>query len=386
MNDKRGFGVSKRLSVVVVLFVVLAAVFVGCGGGGLPSDGVGQVGSVVITQAQLDARVKEIQVQYGSQAPTKEKDAKAFATFQNQVLDYLVTLEVAKQKAPGFKVTVTDKDIQTQIDQIKTQFGGDETKFQAALKQQNLTLDSLKKNLGEQLLVQKVIAAVTKSVTVPDAALQTYYDQNKASLKVAEARTIRHILFAPKAAGSTTATAAAPGVTTTTTQVSTAAWDAALALAQKVRQQLVNGGDFVALAKRYSDDPGSKPKGGDLGNQPKGAMVPAFDTAAWSLKLNEISPPVKTQYGYHLIQVTAITPAKEQTFAEVKAQIKTELVSAQKREVWNAWLATTKKELKVVYKVGMEPPASTTTTAPAPGGTTSSGSSRSRPATTTTSR
>ena len=65
----------------------------------LPSDGVAKVGGTVITQAQLDARVKEIQAQYGDQVPTKEKDAKAFATFQNQVLEYMVTLEVVKQKA-----------------------------------------------------------------------------------------------------------------------------------------------------------------------------------------------------------------------------------------------------------------------------------------------
>jgi foldase protein PrsA len=381
----------------MVLLVVVAALLMGCGGGGLPSNGVGKVGSVVITQAQLDEQVKQIQAAYAGQVPTKESDPTAFKTFEAQVVDYLVTIEVAKQKAPGLKVTVTDQDIQAQIDQIKTQFAGDETKFQDALKQQNLTLDALKKNLGIELLTQKVMDTVTKSVSVPDAALQTYYDQNRASFKVDETRTIRHILFAPKAAGSTTTTTAA-GATTTTTQPTQAELDAALALAQKVRQELVNGGDFAALAKQYSDDPGSKPQGGDLGEQTKGAMVPEFDAVAWSLKLNEFSQPVKTQYGYHLIQVTAITPAKEQTFAEVKAQIQTQLLDAKKGEVWAAWLVATKKELKVVYKTGMEPPVSTTTTASAPGGTsgttsgggtggaTSSDASASQPTTTTTSK
>jgi foldase protein PrsA len=394
--------VSKNFRGAAVLFVVLAAMLMGCGGGGLPSDGVGKVGSVVITRAQLDERVKQLQASYAGQVPTKESDPAAFKTFEAQVVDYLVTLQMVKQKAPGLKVTVTDEEIQTQIDQIKTQYGGDETKFQDALKKQNLTLDSLKKSLGDELLIQKVADAVTKNTSdasVPDAALQAYYDQNKASFKVAEARTIRHILFGPKTAGSTTTTtAAAPGATTTTTQPTQAELDAALTLAQKVRQQLVKGGDFAALAKQYSDDSGSKLKGGNLGSQPKGAMVPEFDTVAWSLKLNEISLPVKTQYGYHLIQVTAITPAREQTFAEVKAQIKTRLLDTKKSKIWDAWLVATKKELKVVYKVGMEPPASTTTTTPVPGGATgttsaggtggatSSDTSGSQPATTTTSK
>ena len=89
-------------------------------------------------------------------------------------------------------------------------------------------------------------------------------------------------------------------------------------------------------------------------------MVPEFDTAAWSLKLNEISQPVKTQYGYHLIQVTEITPAKQQTFAEVKETIRTDLLNTEKRTVWDAWLAKTEKELGVTYKTGMAPTTTTT--------------------------
>jgi foldase protein PrsA len=356
--EKRGFSVSKRLTAAAVLLVVLVALVVGCGGSKLPSDGVAKVGGTVITQAQLDARVKEIQAQYGDQAPTKEKDAKAFATFQTQVLEYLVTLEVVKQKAGELKVAITDYDVQTQVDQIKAMFNGDETKFNDALKQQNLTLDSLKKNLGEQALVTKVIEAVTKDAKVTDQQLQDSYNKNKSKYMVAETRKIRHILFTPVAAGasgSTTTTVA--GAAATYTQ---AEWDAALARAEKVRAELVNGGDFATLAKENSDDPGSKDQGGDLGLQPKGAMVPEFDTVAWALKLNEISQPVKTQYGYHIIQVTEITNAKQQTFDEVKETIRTELLNIEKRTIWDAWLAKTLKALGVTYKAGMEPTTTTT--------------------------
>jgi foldase protein PrsA len=363
--EKRGFSVSKRLTAAGVLLVVLVAVLVGCGGGKLPSDGVAKVGGTVITQAQLDARVKEIQAQYGTQAPTKAGDPAAFAVFQNQVLEYLVTLEVVQQKAAELKVTVTAYDIQTQIDTIKAQFNGDQAAFDSALKAQNLTMDSLTKNLQEQTLVTKVIDAVTKNATVTDQQLQDYYNANKSTYMVAETRKIRHILIAPKSAdasASTTTTVA--GATATYTQ---AEWDAALATAQKVRALLVNGGDFATLAKQYSDDTGSKDQGGDLGAQPKGAMVPEFDTVAWSLKLNEISQPVKTQYGYHIIQVTQITPASQQTFAQVKETIRTTLLNTEKRKIWDAWLAKTEKDLAVTYKAGMAP---TTTTTAAGGSTT----------------
>jgi parvulin-like peptidyl-prolyl isomerase len=77
----------------------------------------------------------------------------------------------------------------------------------------------------------------------------------------------------------------------------------ALALAQELRQRLLEGEDFSTLAAQYSDDPGSGANGGDLGWFGKGRMVAEFETAAFSLPLNEVSEPIKTQYGYHLIEV-----------------------------------------------------------------------------------
>lgn len=78
---------------------------------------------------------------------------------------------------------------------------------------------------------------------------------------------------------------------------------ATLALAQELRQRLVDGEDFAALAEEYSDDTGSAVNGGDLGWFGRGAMVPAFEEAAFALAPNEISEPVATDYGYHIIQV-----------------------------------------------------------------------------------
>ncbi|WP_088042458.1 peptidylprolyl isomerase [Bacillus sp. EAC] len=75
------------------------------------------------------------------------------------------------------------------------------------------------------------------------------------------------------------------------------------ATAIKVKKELDAGGDFAALAKKYSTDPGSKEKGGDLGYFGEGAMVPEFEAAAYKLKVGEISEPVKSQFGYHIIKV-----------------------------------------------------------------------------------
>jgi peptidyl-prolyl cis-trans isomerase SurA len=78
---------------------------------------------------------------------------------------------------------------------------------------------------------------------------------------------------------------------------------AALALAQELRERLVAGEDFAALAQEYSDDTGSATQGGDLGWFGRGAMVAPFEEAAFSLEPGQISEPVKSDFGYHLIEV-----------------------------------------------------------------------------------
>jgi parvulin-like peptidyl-prolyl isomerase len=92
----------------------------------------------------------------------------------------------------------------------------------------------------------------------------------------------------------------------------------ALAKAQDIRKRLVAGGDFSAIAKTESDDTGSAQKGGDLGEFHRGMMVPPFEQAAFSLKIGEISEPVKSPFGYHII---VVQEHKVKALAEVKPDI-----------------------------------------------------------------
>jgi parvulin-like peptidyl-prolyl isomerase len=96
----------------------------------------------------------------------------------------------------------------------------------------------------------------------------------------------------------------------------------ALAKAQDIRKKILAGADFATLAKAESDDAGSGAKGGDLGTFKHGQMVPAFDQAAFALPVDQLSEPVKTQFGYHIIKVTS---RSAKTFDESKAQIEKDL-------------------------------------------------------------
>src|SRR4029450_5651220 len=89
--------------------------------------------------------------------------------------------------------------------------------------------------------------------------------------------------------------------------------------------------DFATLAKESSEDPGSAPKGGDLGTFGRGQMVPAFEQAAFALKPGEVSGIVETPFGFHIIKVTERIPARKLPFAEVKDRLKLEMVQ-QKRQ------------------------------------------------------
>ena len=396
---------TKKFLLAVLVLVLLAGtvgLVAGCGGN-LPKDAVAKVGSVILTQKAFDQRIADFKIQYAGQLPDEATAPAEYKLFQQDVLEYMITFELATQAADDMKIAITDVDVQTEIAKIlKDTFSGDQTKFDEALKTQGITLDQLKKSYKESMLLQKVYDEVTKGVTtVPDSEIQAYYDAHKTDYFVAETRTARHILLTP-AAGRVDATTTTSAATTTTTAVTgssdtttatssstttTAAptqadWDSALAAAKLVEAQLKAGADWTIEAKQYSDDPGSKETGGDLGTIAKGEMVAEFEAAVFSQEKDVISDPVKTAYGYHIIQVTGISAAKQSTLDEVKEEIKTSLLSEAKTKAWQAWIDDHKKKVGVVYATAWV--TTTTTTAATTVTTVPAGTATTAASTTTT--
>ena len=190
------------------------------------------------------------------------------------------------------------------------------------------------------MLSDKIFKAVTKDVKVTDAeALQAYTEQ-KDQYQTAESRQVRHILLQEKDSNG---------------QIDFAK---SKAEADRIYAELQGGADFAALAKEHSADTASAADGGKyLAN--RGQSVPAFDKAAFELDTNEISRPVKTEYGYHVIQPIAdATPAKVTPFAEVKASIKAGLLSQKQSEVMTKWVEELQKDYegKISYSTGFAPP------------------------------
>ncbi|MBI4889228.1 MAG: peptidylprolyl isomerase [Acidobacteria bacterium] len=128
----------------------------------------------------------------------------------------------------------------------------------------------------------------------------------------------------------------------------------ALAKAQAIRERIIKGEDFAAVAKAESDDTGSGAQGGDLGSFGRGRMVPAFEQAAFSLPVGEVSQPVKSAFGYHIIQVQE---RGAKPLAEVKDEITKQLTTENAQKAMKAFKETTKTTLDTTYFGAPQPPA-----------------------------
>jgi parvulin-like peptidyl-prolyl isomerase len=175
----------------------------------------------------------------------------------------------------------------------------------------------------DQALAQALVQEVSANMKLDEAEMKAYYDQHKTDFETAKAR---HILIGVKPAG----TAPTPGKKELTDEE-------AHAKAKDIREKIVKGGDFAALAKSDSDDPGSKDTGGEY-TIVHGQMVKEFDAAVWSLPINEVSQPVKTQFGYHIIQVQSrgqktYDEAKPQIEAKMKPEMQKKAVEEAKKQV-----------------------------------------------------
>jgi len=258
---------SKRSLTAVIAIVVLGLVAIGAVWTYSDLKAVAKINSTAITWKQFHSALEK---QSGK-----------------QLLANMIREELIRQGAAKYNIQVTDEDVAAEIDKLKAQFGSD-SGLEQALTQYGMTLDDLRSQIRTSLLLE---AIATKDVTVNDDELKKYYEEHKDEFKEPEQVRARHILVKDeKTAG-------------------------------EIEKELAGGADFAELAKAKSEDPGSKDKGGDLGYFGKGAMDPAFEKAAFSLKIGETSAPVKSSFGYHIIRVEDRKPERVPPFEDVRDEI-----------------------------------------------------------------
>jgi len=318
-----------------LLFVLPLAVLVaGCGGGGgsskLDASDVAVVSGQHISKAKFDQVMSQQKRSLKSQGQAFPKaGTTAYASIRTQVMTVLVQNAEFESEAGKLGVKVTDKDVQSQLDQIKKQyFGGSEKKYQQELKKQGYTDEAVRDQIKSQLLAQRLFDKVTASVKASDKEVHDYYVAHKSQYP--PTRDVEEILVGKNKQS----------------------------LAQSIYSQVKGGADFAKLAKKYSQDPGSKNIGGKY-TAKKGQDVPEFDAAVFSsAKTGTLLQPVLTkQYGWFVIKVLGdVKPTPESQVAET---IRAQLEQQDRNQEMTNWVSKVTKSYcnggKIKYQAGYQP-------------------------------
>jgi len=232
-----------------------------------------------ITKVEFDRALKSIEGRAGPVPDTRRDEV------YRGLIEQLVRLQLLKQEAAARKITVTDAELDKRIAEVKQQFPSEDV-FKEALAAQKVTPERFRADQRDELAVNKMLAdALKDKVAVTPEQLEAFYKNNPDRFKQGERVRASHILI--------TVPQGADGPTK----------DKAREKAEGILKQIKAGGDFAALAKANSADPGSAINGGDLGYFPPGQMVGPFNDVAFKLAPGTVSDLVETQFGFHIIKV-----------------------------------------------------------------------------------
>jgi foldase protein PrsA len=257
-------------------------------------------GQPKVTDAQLKTQCK---TEYGQ--------------LRDQVLQLLISFKWIQGEADSMGVKVTDADVKKSFDEQKKQSFPKAADYQKFLKTSGQSEDDILQRVKLDLLSNKIRDKVIKGKdTVSDAAIQDFYNKNKARFAQPEKRDLRVVLTKEKAQ------------------------------AQQAYDAIKGGDSWKTVAKKYSIDDTSKAAGGKLPAQAKGTLDKQLDDAVFSAKKNALEGPIKTQYGYYVFSVSGITPASQQTLAEAKDTIKQTLQSQNQQKALDAFVKDFTKRWK----------------------------------------
>ena len=269
---------------------------------------IATVGDGKVTKKALDQQLVYLdslmQWQYGEDYESNEEAMNYYNEQKRLMVDYLVEIQLIISKAQEYDVNVTADDVDEELELLKSDYDT-EAAFEEALTTSGMSLEELKQMLKEDLIVNQVVTASTKDITVSDEEIKTYYDGNIDSFKTEAGATMSHILVATEEE------------------------------AKEIKAKYDKGTSFEDLAEEYGTD-ATKSQGGLLEYIPYNSTKYDADFLASAKQLDEgeVSEPVKTQKGWHLIKVTDVNKEERiKSYDEVKDEIKEQLLIQKQNEV-----------------------------------------------------
>lgn len=280
------------------------------------------VNNDAITQYELD----EAELYYLAETRERPSDGEARKVLRGRLLQNLIENRIQLQQAEREKVVVEDAELAESLgDIMKKLKAKDDAEFEALIKTQGLTLEGVKKRLREQLMVQRVVRRkVALRISVTEQEIDRYLVENREKLETGLTFGARHILVQPDPAKGEEG------------------WTAARLRADEIYGHLLEGQDFIELAKKYSDDPSGK-DGGALGNLKRGELAQDIEDAILRLSPGEASTPFRSPMGYHLFRLDSRDTLTGDALVQVRGQIR-EILYRQKYDTrLKDWLVEIKQ-------------------------------------------
>ncbi|CAG1065384.1 Foldase protein PrsA 2 [uncultured bacterium] len=287
-----------------------------------------------ITQNDLDTATNNLMPLVTYHNAVSEERLKGI---QKKALENIINSELIYKYAKENKLDkVEKKEIDQQVKDLKKKLPKGDS-LDKVLKRSNLTIDDLKNDFKQDIVVVRVSKLKTEEFkkkaaeSVNEAFLRDYYKKNMDKFKEPEQVHLRSILIKADPSGGQRV------------------WNESRKKAEEISKLAKEGTDFAKLASERSEDPFAK-KGGDMGWAHKGSLFPEIEEAAGKLKAGEISGPVMTIYGYHVLKIEGRKPSVQKKFEELNQKnLEHELEEKEFKSLWNGWLDGIRKASKIEY-------------------------------------
>ena len=291
------------------------------------------VNNDVITLSEVERRAAPELARVDQEATGPERAQKRAAALK-KVLDTMIDEKLVDNELKELKVSIGDKEVDAAVEEVKKSYNLTDDQLSQAVSREGFTIAEYREQMRKQIGRYKLISEkVRKNVKVSDADVQSEYDRmTRAEGEDYEVH-VRHILIA---------------VARTATQAQVdEARRKATAIAAEARQP---GVDFAELAKKRSEGSSSS-DGGDLGYFKRGTMVPEFERVAFNLKTGEVSEPVRTQFGWHVLKLEEIRKLGMKPLAEVRPEIEDRLRRQQADRLTSQYMETLRNAAVVERKI-----------------------------------
>ena len=307
-----------------------------------------------IMRSEFNKMVAPVIEQYSQSTPPAEQSQEKIKEFKQKFLDQMIDDRILRQEAQKRKIKINKRELEEGVKQVKKRFPT-AAEFNAELKKENFSSAQFEKRIEEQLMVMKLMEQEIRAKTPQpkDEDVKKFYDQiiakmNGKDLGLDKKEEEEAASLGKMMTRMTSEQVHARHILVAVDKNATAQDKAAAKKKiEGIQKELKGGADFEELATKYSDDPGSKSRSGDLGFFAKGDMVPEFEKTAFAMNVGQISEPLLTDFGYHIIKVEEKRAPRKLSFDDVKGDLREFMSQKAAQKRYEAWMKDIRQKANI---------------------------------------